>query len=399
MKYTPVLIDLGGLSACCTDHALESLAKSISGEDSHDIWDPHHSPFIERIIELFTKRGLMMLGKVQEGLKLWTDGAMHKHYPSPPAKPPGYVQNWSAEQSELVHLYLTSLPPEQFVLNDWGLLVDYLLHTYMPEEVMRTEAEWLAVRSSIMGRVQASMAGKTVTALQLDPVLAAMPLTLAAAQKAFNFGSRMDAVMAYGNARCMDQVVALTSTARQKIKKSILEHTFKKMQGDPDATREVLHSKLFDEFAALNRDWRRIAVTEAGENANQGMLSSLTPGARVKRMEQYKGACPFCKKIDGVVMTVVSPDAENKNGDAEVWVGKTNAGRSAALRKRAGDELIERTPSELWWIPAGTVHPHCRGGWFLMPGAGPHDDAGFQEWLDKNFHQNKTSPTKGNNPQ
>jgi len=393
-----LLVDLGGLSSCCTNHALESLAKAISGEggDQHDIWEPHHNPFIQRVIELFTKRGLTMLSHVQEGLKAWAEGKMHDASLPPVVKPDGFVQNWNPEQSALVRLYLTSLPPELYTLSDWSLVVDYLMHTYMPEEVLRTEAEWFSVRSSILGRVQAVIDKKAVDVAAVDPAVASLPLTVAAAQKAFNFGTKMDAVMAYGQARCMEQVVALTASARQKIKAAIMEHTFRQMQGDPVATRESLQAKLFDEFAALNRDWRRIAVTEAGENANQGMISTLQPGARVRRIEQYKGACAFCKRIDGVVMEVVAPDAPDKDGDKQVWVGKTNIGRSAAKRKRVGDELVDRTPGEMWWIPAGTVHPHCRGGWDVMPGAGAHDSPDFQKWLDQHFHKVKHSPTEGN---
>jgi hypothetical protein len=399
MQNKPLLIDLGGLDACCTDHALGALAKAISGEDGpHDIWEKHHSPFIQTIIELFTQRGLMMLEHVQKGLHLWAEGAMHTH--PGPVKPPGYVQNWTPAESDLVHLFLTSLPPEAFTFNDWTLLVDYLLHTYMPAEVLRTEAEWFSVRSSILGRMQANLdaKGEVVTPEQVNPLVAALPVTIEGAQKAFNFGGTMDAVMEYGTARCMEQVVDLAESARAKIKKVILDHTFKKMSGDPLATKEVLQQRLFDEFAQLNRDWRRIAVTEAGENANQGLVASLTPGSKVKRIEQYKGACPFCKRIDGVVMAVVPPDAPDKDGDKQVWVGKNNIGRSAAPRKRVGDELVERLPSELWWIPAGTVHPHCRGAWHVMPEAGPHDDPDFQKWLDANLHKNRKSPTKGNAP-
>jgi len=399
MQHKPLLIDLGGLSPCCTDHALEALAKSISGEDGqHDVWEPHHSPFLQALIEKFTARGLTMLGNVQASLKLWAEGKMVSPHKAPIPKPAPYVQNWSVEQAQLAHLYLTSLPADQFLFDDWSLLVDYLLHTLMPEEVLRTEAEWLAVRSSIMGRVQAHMNGKAISVLQLDPALLAMPLTVAGAQKAFNFGSKMDAVMEFGKARCAELLVDLSNTARKKIKRVILEHTFKKMQGDPIATKEVLQSKLFDEFATLNRDWRRIAVTEAGENANQGLIMTLTPGSSVKRIEQYKGACPFCKRIDGVVMKVVAADAPEKDGDKEVWPGKNNVGRSAAPRKRVGDELVERVPSELYWIPAGTVHPHCRGTWHLMPAASVHDDPDFQSWLDKHLHQNRASPTTGNGP-
>lgn len=397
MKYKPLMIDLGELDACCTNHALDSLAKAISGEDGpHDIWEPHHSPFVQSIIELFTKRGLLLLDHVQKGLDLWLDGAMHQHADN--VQKPGFVQHWTEAESELVRLYLTSLPPDQFVFSDWSLVVDYLLHTYMPETVLHTEAEWFAVRSSILGKVQANIEAKglVLTPAQADPIAAALPSTLLGAQKAFNFGSTVDAVMSYGQARCMQQVVDLTNSARSKVKKVILEHTFKKMQGDPAATKQDLQSRLFDEFAALNRDWRRIAVTEAGENANQGMISMLAPGSRVRRIEQYKGACPFCKKIDGVVLEVVSPDAPKKNGDLQVWVGKTNIGRSAAPRKRVGEALIERTPSEMWWVPAGTVHPHCRGGWAAMPEAKPAHSPEFQQWLDANLHHVKQPHTKGN---
>lgn len=397
MQYKPLLVDLGSLTACCTDHALESLSKAISGEDdrSHDIWELHQSPVIQTVIELFTKRGMMMLEKVQNGLNFWIDGHAHTNF-KPAVKPAGFVQNWTPEESEIVHLYLTSLPPAAFTYEDWGLLVDYLLHSYMPADVLRTEAEWFAVRSSIMGRVQASMADKLISVAQADSVLAALPLTVIGAQQTFNFGSKMDAIMEYGKFRCAEQVVALSESTRQKIKKTILENTFRALQGDPTATRPALQSKLFDDFAMLNRDWRRIAVTEAGENANQGLLATLTPGSRVRRIEQYKGACPFCKKIDGAVLEVVPPDAPKKDGDLQVWVGKTNIGRSAAPRKRVGDELVERLASEMWWVPAGTVHPHCRGTWHTMPESGVHDDPDFQKWLDQHLHKVKEAPTKGN---
>ena len=154
-------------------------------------------------------------------------------------------------------------------------------------------------------------------------------------------------------------------------------------------SKNALQTQLFDEFGELNRDWRRIAVTEAGECANQGLISSLKVGAKVRRMERYKGCCPFCKKINDVVMNVVSPSNPKKNGDTDVWLGKTNIGRSASPRKRTPEGLVDRTPSERWWIPAGTVHPHCRGTWSVLPDSKPTDDKIFQEWLDKHLHQIK----------
>ena len=59
-----------------------------------------------------------------------------------------------------------------------------------------------------------------------------------------------------------------------------------------------LETKLMDQFATLNRDWRRIAVTEAGEAQTAGYIASVPRGTKVKRVEQYKNACAFCRKIE-----------------------------------------------------------------------------------------------------
>ncbi len=80
---------------------------------------------------------------------------------------------------------------------------------------------------------------------------------------------------------------------------------------------------------------------------------------------------------------VVSPAKEDKDGWSEVWVGKTNAGRSAAPRKRVGDELVERTESELWWPAAGTQHPNCRGTWMRLGEEPKGVDPKFREWLKR----------------
>ena len=79
---------------------------------------------------------------------------------------------------------------------------------------------------------------------------------------------------------------------------------------------------------------------------------------------------------------MVDPANPNKDGQTQVWVGKNNIGRSGSPRKRVGDELIERTESELWWIPAGTVHPHCRGRWVVIDEPREGDDPEFAAWLD-----------------
>jgi hypothetical protein len=64
-----------------------------------------------------------------------------------------------------------------------------------------------------------------------------------------------------------------------------------------------------------------------------------------------------------------------------IWAGKSNIGRSASPRKRVGNLLVEREPHEMWWIPAGLAHPHCRGRWLPVMEDQPGDDPDFGAWL------------------
>lgn len=374
-----MLVDV---SHCCDHHATEALdelfMKAASDGSGYDPMEPHHSPFIQRIIELFTERGLLRSGAMKDELDAWLAGQMHN--PSPKTVvPPGYMERWSADELKLVKLYLEALAPDQFTLNDWMLCVDYLAQKYFPADELKTEAEWFASRSAIMGKVQSKMADLALT--QADKVLAAVPAAAAVAGK---LGPSVvdQKIIEFGAARCMESVVSIVSGSKQAVKQAIIEYQRAQMLGDKSVTFESLQTKLFDRFAALNTDWRRIAVTEAGENANQGLIASLAPGTKVRRLEQYDSACGFCRKIHGVEMTVVSPGAQDKDGSTQVWVGKNNIGRSGSPYKKTPEGLVKREPDELWWVPAGTVHPHCRGMWQVLKQVPTAGDAKFTDWLN-----------------
>ena len=77
----------------------------------------------------------------------------------------------------------------------------------------------------------------------------------------------------------------------------------------PGAPGHSLQTRLLDAFGKFNKNWRRIAVTEAGEAKNQGYIASLPPGSKVRRVEQYAGACSFCRRLDGKIFDVVALDA------------------------------------------------------------------------------------------
>lgn len=382
----PLLVDIGHLHGEACDCALESLHKALSDEDglAHDIWAEHENPFIRSLVEKFSERGLTKIAKVQSELAKWMAGKHHVPPKNPVAVPPGFMGRWSQEQLDLVRIYLESIPPGAMTLDDWSMTIDYMVQRYLPPETLNEEAEWLSVKANLMGRVQAHMGNA-------DPAVAAavaeaLPSTVAEAGVMFKISDVAESVMAYGKARACDAVESLSEATRHKLKRVVLNYEQQRLAGDPVSTSN-LQSKLLDEFGALNRDWRRIAVTEAGEMANQGVVAALPKDSNVRRLEMYAGACPFCKKLDGRVFRVTDAADPEKNGDKDVWPGKTNVGRSSSPRKRVGNELVDRTPSEKWWAAAGVQHPHCRGRWEPMQSIQPGDDPEFAKWLRKRLGQ------------
>lgn len=377
-----LLIDISSLTPVATDAALEYIYKS-NAHGGDGIWEPHDSPFIRQIIELFTKRGLDRFDAVKTQLLAWQNGDHFKGGQPPGATPPGMFQRWNAAEMELAKLYLESLPLEKWSLDDHMLSVEYVVQKYLPHEQLHTEAEWLAVRSNMMGKVQANITSKAAEGLtmkQVERVLAGLPSTVPAAIAAHTLNVQQAAALQFGAARAVENVVALADTVRHQMRNTIMQHVEAKQLQMPGTPGQSLEAVLFDKFATLNRDWRRIAVTEAGECQTQGYIASLPHGAIVKRVEQYDNACGFCTKINGRTAEVVSPSASDKDGNTQIWVGKNNIGRSASPRKRVGDVLVPREEHELYWLPAGLAHPHCRGRWVLV--SNPDD---VQEGDDPEF--------------
>ena len=381
---TPVLVDIGPLSACCSDHALEGMAKALTGEEGRDdgIFAPHESPFIQQLIERFSDKGLVAIDKVRTELLAFLAGDRYNSAdPALRPVPDGFMARWTDRELAMTRLYLESLPPALYTLDDWGLLVDYLVQRYLPLDVLRSEAEALIVKSAMMGRVQANLEALTLN--QAAALAAALPGSVSALVAQFSPSQGFAAALEYARVHAVEQVVALSDGMRHRLRQTVVNHMAGRV-GAADVASS-LQSKIQDDFAVLNRDWRRIAVTEAGEAANNGVISQLQPGAVVRRMEVYASACPFCRKIDGKELTVVSPDAADKNWDTQVWLAKNNVGRSFSPRKRVGSILIHREPEEMWAIPAGLVHPHCRGQWHVVQGRRPSDNPVFAKWLEENL--------------
>lgn len=390
----PLLVDLGHLHGPSCDHALDGLHKALSGADGVglDIWEQHPNPFIRALVEKFSERGLLKLAKVQSALTDWIEGKFHVPNKAAPPPPPGYMGHWSQPELDLVRIYLESVPPDAMTFDDWSMVIDYIVQRYMPADALNEEAEWLATKASLLGRLQAQMSFLAPAAA--SAVADALPGTVEDAVHMFSYAGAADAIMAYGRAHACEAVQAFSDAARHRLKRAVLEFEQERLLGAP-VSLSTLQTRLFDDFDYLNRDWRRIAVTEAGEMANQGVIASLPRDSRVRRIEAYNGACPFCRKLDGRIFRVTTADDPDKNGFADVWPGKTNIGRSASPMKRVDGELVPRGPDERWWAAAGTQHPHCRGRWDPVQSARPGDDPKFAEWLRKRLGQHEGMPSDG----
>lgn len=377
-----LLIDIGPVSCGCSNDALELMHKAI-GEDEHDIWLPHESPFISDLIERWTAHGLDRFGTLQNELLKWVNHVYYKPSNDIPPRP-GTFYRWDTAELAVARTYLESVPPELFTLDDWMMVVDYLVQRYLPKDYIFDEAKWNVTRASMMGRLQNRM--PDLAAAAVAAVAAKLPENVLAIEKLFGMTIPQHAAIEFGQARACQYVTNVTEAARGKMKLAVVEWQKEKFEGAPSAiAKRNLEGKFLDEFATLNKDWRRIALTEAGESANQGFVASTPTGNRLKRLEMYKGACPYCRSIDGAVVTVVPSDKKDKNWNTEIWPGKDNYLRSASPYKRVGGQLIKRTEAERWSIPAGLAHPHCRGQWVSMYQPKPTDDPKFAAWLEKEF--------------
>lgn len=385
MKKPSLIVDIGPLSCCGTDLVLEFMSKALH-DDEHDIWRPHESPHIRDLIETWTKNGIDRLGNIRDEFMRRVGVTLRNPPTEPVPKPKLYAGRWNSEEIESVRLYLESLPEEAFALDDWMMMVDYLVQKYLPLDVMMDESKLQVMRASMMGRVQAHM--PDMSAKDAIKVAMEFPLSIVALEWEFGMTAAQRAAIEFGQARCCQYVTNVTESVRDQMKHTVLNWQQDKYSGSPSLiAKRDLQGKLLDDFAVLNRDWRRIALTETANSSMNGFLSSLPVGAKVKRQEMYGGACSFCRSIDGRVFTVVAADAQEKNGETEIWTEKDNSGRSASPRKRSPDSggLVVREANEMYWVPAGPVHPHCRGRWSLVKAAIPADDPRFAAYLDKKY--------------
>lgn len=362
----PLLLDISTVPADHCDDCLEGLFKALAinptGKADADIWRRHENPWIAQHLEDVTAWMQRILATIQDAMAAALDG-----------RPVGELRKSAAWERpdeaarEAVRARLAALSPSAWALADWLDFAELLIADNLPDDVIRDMGDFMTVRAQLSGRLAAQMqrvARPVPGERVLAGVVAALPMRRRGMPPKL-LTPIEQAVLDIAAERAAIFISDIADDTRKRIKKIVVDGVQARVLGERDGTNRALQSRLFDEFGQLNRDFRRIAVTEMGEAHNTGFVAGHPVGTRIRRVEAYRGACEFCASIDGRTFRVADPSDPKRDGERDVWVGKTNAGRRASPKRRDGAVLVERSPDQRWWVAAGVMHPHCRGRWTL----------------------------------
>ncbi len=233
------------------------------------------------------------------------------------------------------------VPPEAY--RD---LVRVITEEWYGRGKLETRAQQRAVASYIVGLVQGGYALRVRPEVMLERYTGLL-------------GERHAARIEFARARAAEHVRFLDDQTRHAILQTIYAW-------EEDRRQPIdLARALADRFGVLNRDWRRVALTETARNRSAGFIAALPEGALVE-WSAARDACDKCRALHGRRFTVVHPGPGDPKLD--VWVGKNPIGR--------------RDPVEHAAIP---LHPHCRCRWILVTHAGTPTDRGAE--ADPDFEE------------
>lgn len=269
--------------------------------------------------------------------------------------------------------------------------LDQLIEKYL--ELQPHELEAAAIKGMMVARIARNLREGGLRAARYP--LDVLPETLAEARRLYPDLTPLE-LYALDYARANGAIyVRVADPVKRAIREVVKEGVGRRWS----PTKFV--SRYLERFAQLNRDARRIAITEANYNVQNGFLASVRPGRFVVG-HSAPDACGWCKTfIHGQVYRVTDPDsapgdysdlrpfsrrynALDERWRNEVWVGKSNFGRAMSPRKRTEEGLVARMPHELW-VPVLPAHPHCRCTWEeFEPEEQYVDKQGFPRLKDEN---------------
>ncbi len=187
-------------------------------------------------------------------------------------------------------------------------------------------------------------------------VVANLPTNVTVARRTWGLMRRDEEALEYSEKQSAEYITDMADRMKEKLRDAVTGH----LQAGKTAAQ--IAPELLAEFGELNRDWRRVAITETATAVSNGYLAQQDPGQLLVG-DSAVDCCDWCSEhIQGraYVMLEQAPlgptEAESWQN---VWVGKTNVGRSRYPVTAAGQprSFAER------WHPCIPAHPHCRCRW------------------------------------
>jgi hypothetical protein len=306
----------------------------VSSHAAHEVerpmWGPNPEPlraFVEDHFWFLGNRFLTAFGSLVMGKQV----TIAKAEGAP--KPPGW--------GEVMKLFQAGGDP-QVQMQGWTSLIDSFAQALLPVHSIQDASQVWALRSALLTQIQERV--KAIT-------------TPGAWDKYFHVMPESQKYIAEWTAlRGAAFVTKMSKNARQAVLDCLIDAKLGK-EG-----RGNLEVKLREKLGVLNRDWRRIAITETAMAISNGQLASVADSGEWEAVwVAGPNACPFCRKMFGRVFWVVPRFKVGMNPQDVIWPGKHNVGRSPSLYRKDG---TMRTPAELWW-PCIPAHPNCMCLWSL----------------------------------
>lgn len=310
---------------------------AVAVERERAMWGAHPDPAISGIEERFYRAGFAFLSTLYGAA--FGVSAPRKLMKALPAGPSARIP--PADWGALAKSYEKVGNPLE-LRNEWAQLIDRLVSRIFPWETQEQMANAMAIQVHWLARVRAR-----TEELALSPA----PDTWAEAAKGMSRQARES--MEWTKTRALEGCRNLAEDARKGLASALVTS---KQAGEGS---QALARRCFDGFADLNRDWRRLSLTETASATFNGTLAAVDPNEEWEaEWVTAVGACPWCLRWKGMRFRVVSPNDPSKNPDTDIWVGKTNIGRAGAATKRTGER---RSPAELWQA-CQPCHPNCSCG-------------------------------------
>lgn len=210
--------------------------------------------------------------------------------------------------------------------------------------------------------------------------VAKMPKTILELTKKYNLtleeAKALEKALENGAIRMTNTSLSTMQTLRMALEESIARG-----EGVTGLNKRLQDIATGD-IGELNRDWLRVSISEVNQAFSDGYLALIPEGDYVVGISM-PDACPDCiAKINLKVYKVraTAPgdysfasgeeyERLSKIWEKEIWVGKSNIGRSASPRRRIDpgkgnkdNNLTNRQHHELT-MPVIPLHPHCRCRW------------------------------------